>query len=233
MHKTFPLLILSLLTLSSCVQTNSTSDLSSEDDIVSSTDSENSSPTSNEGPGEPPEGEYRISPSPSESDIGFVYNEYGLVMKEIYRDSYYTDLEDVAAYIVTFNDVPDNYYFTTERDGYYESKSLCYGLYGNACRIYPGPYEGNYTHLPYSLDNIYNEADYGGDGYAESSSWNRGAYRLVFTLTGISDYGNDTPVVFYTHDHYDTFIEYKNYYGGWGQAFGDNGISWSSISTWF
>jgi hypothetical protein len=27
--------------------------------------------------------------------------------------------------------------------------------------------------------------------------------------------------VFYTHNHYNDFTEYLNYYGGWGETFGN------------
>ncbi len=246
MRHSLSFLILSTLILSSCSSFGDSSgspsdvDPSSSDTSISS--EHNSSDTAtdtstgaspSESTGEVPVGEYRLNPVPGTGNIGFVYDEYGQVLKEIYKDEYYTDVEDVAAYIVAFNDVPDNYYFTTERNGYGESKDVCYGLYGNECRIYPGPYESNYSFLPYSLDDVYNEADIGGDGYAESSSWNRGALRVVFTLGGIYEYGNNIPVVFYTDNHYDTFYEYKNYVGGWGPEFGENGYDWSPIETWF
>lgn len=250
MRRPLPFLLLSALLLSACVSTGiSDSSNSDSSSIVSSSDSVSSNgdntskdtsettpeTTSSESTSslELPEGEYRLNPIPSQGDVGFIYNEYGQVMKEIYKDEYYTDIEDVAAYIAVFSDVPDNYYFTTERGGYSKSKEACYGLYGDKCRIYPGPYESNYSHLPYSLDSYYNEADVGGDGYATSASWNRGALRIVFTLSGIEHYGDDAPVVFYTDDHYGTFVEYKNYHGGWSPAFGDNGLKWSPIDTWF
>ncbi len=249
MRRSMPLFMLSALILSSCAafgridtsnsastsESSSGNDSSNADSTPSDTSSSASEDTSTNSSSatDLPGGEYRLNPIPSLGDIGFVYDEYGQTMKEIYKGEYYTEVEDVAAYIAAFSDVPENYYFTTERNGYSESKEECYELYGNACRIYPGPYDSNYSHLPYSLDGYYNEADIGGDGYAESSSWNRGALRVVFTLSGISQYGSDVPVVFYTNDHYDTFVEYKNYYGGWGSAFGDNGLSWSPITTWF
>lgn len=243
MKKIFPLLILTLLTLSSCdLVTNSanvlpsTSDTTTPSEVSDVTSDSISSPSNSsdsENPSEPPDEEYRLNPVASNGNIGYVYDRYGEVIKELYQDEHYVELEDVAAYIVTFNDVPDNYFYTTERDGYTKSKRDCYNLYGDVCRIYPGPYNSNYGYLPYSLDDYYHEADIGGEGYAKSSSWNRGALRLVFSLAGIDDYGANAPLVFYTGDHYDTFIEYKNYYGGWGQPFGNNGRDWSIISTWF
>jgi len=238
MNKKYAFFLLSLLVLSSCDFPTASDSLPSDSPSLDSSPSssgESSFDTtiSSDGPGEPPLGEYRINPKPSEGDTGYVYDQYGEIVKELYRNEYYTDLEDVAAYIVTFKETPVNYYFSDERDGYSNAKRECYGLYGDACRIFPGPYDSNYDYLPHSLDYKYNEADIGGEGYAESSSWNRGALRVVFTIKGISDYGSDVPVVFYTGDHYDTFIEYKNYYGGWGEEFGLSGSSWESIDTWF
>ena len=34
-------------------------------------------------------------------------------------------------------------------------------------------------------------------------------------------YEQDEVYVFYTHNHYNDFREYLNYYGGWGQVFGN------------
>ncbi|MFA5421351.1 MAG: ribonuclease domain-containing protein [Bacilli bacterium] len=225
--------ILTLTVFSSCAPAASSSETSFSSSSTSETTSTSESTSNSEDHGEPPSGEYRLSPIASESDTGYVYDQDGDIVKEIFREQFYTDLEDVAAYIATFNDVPDNYFLTDERNGYTQSKKECYDLYENTCRIYPGPYPGNYDYLPYSKDNTYHEADIGGYGYAESSSWNRGALRVIFTLAGIDEYGANIPVVFYTDDHYDHFIEYKNYQGGWGAPFGLNGVSWSSIITWY
>lgn len=243
MRKFSPLLILTLLVLSSCTTNVPSSDTSSDvlasdsssyiSDSSTSDSSSGSAATSSVDHGELPAYEYRLSPVTATGDVGYVYDGYGEIVKELYRTDYYTDLEDVAAYITVFNDVPDNYFFSTERDGYTQAKKECYSLYGDVCRIFPGPYNRNYDFLPYSTDGKYYEADIGGDGYASSSSWSRGALRVVFALAGIDSYGKDVPVVFYTGDHYDTFIEYKNYYGGWSSEFGNNGQDWSPIATWF
>ena len=34
-------------------------------------------------------------------------------------------------------------------------------------------------------------------------------------------YENNEVYVFYTHNHYNDFREYLNYYGGWGEMFGN------------
>ena len=37
----------------------------------------------------------------------------------------------------------------------------------------------------------------------------------------VAVYENNEVYVFYTHNHYNDFREYLNYYGGWGQIFGN------------
>ena len=52
----------------------------------------------------------------------------------------------------------------------------------------------------------------------------RGAARLVYArqdLNGNGTYEPDEVYVFYTHNHYNDFREYLNYYGGWGEMFGN------------
>ena len=75
------------------------------------------------------------------------------------------------------------------------------------------------------------EVDIGDETYASSSSWNRGALRIVLTYAGISAYGSNIPVLFYTDDHYDTFVEYGNYFNGWGKKFGVGNGSWQQLVT--
>ena len=40
-------------------------------------------------------------------------------------------------------------------------------------------------------------------------------------LNGNGVYENNEVYVFYTHNHYNDFREYLNYYGGWGEMFGN------------
>ena len=68
-----------------------------------------------------------------------------------------------------------------------------------------------------------------GNGYAvkiynDGKNITRGAARLVYTRmdknhNGI--YESNEVYVFYTANHYNDFREYLNYYGGWGQIFGN------------
>ena len=52
----------------------------------------------------------------------------------------------------------------------------------------------------------------------------RGAARLVYArrdLNGNRKLEQGEVYVFYTHNHYNDFTEYLNYYGGWGETFGN------------
>ena len=60
--------------------------------------------------------------------------------------------------------------------------------------------------------------------YNNGSSIVRGAARIVYTYSDLN--GNriidlDERYVFYTYNHYNDFQEYLNYYGGWGEMFGN------------
>ena len=60
--------------------------------------------------------------------------------------------------------------------------------------------------------------------YNNGSSITRGAARIVYSYSDLN--GNkvidlDERYVFYTYNHYNDFQEYLNYYGGWGEMFGN------------
>ena len=60
--------------------------------------------------------------------------------------------------------------------------------------------------------------------YNNGSRIVRGAARLVYArkdLNGNGIFEQGEVYVFYTHNHYNDFTEYLNYYGGWGQTFGN------------
>ena len=60
--------------------------------------------------------------------------------------------------------------------------------------------------------------------YNNGTSITRGAARLVYArqdLNGNGVYEQNEIYVFYTDNHYNDFREYLNYYGGWGQIFGN------------
>ena len=60
--------------------------------------------------------------------------------------------------------------------------------------------------------------------YNNGSSITRGAARLVYTREDLNGNGiieQGEVFVFYTHNHYNDFTQYLNYYGGWGETFGN------------
>jgi hypothetical protein len=65
---------------------------------------------------------------------------------------------------------------------------------------------------------------YAAKPYLDNGKLTRGAARLVYArqdLNGNGTYEPDEIYVFYTHNHYNDFREYLNYYGGWGEMFGN------------
>lgn len=84
-------------------------------------------------------------------------------------------------------------------------------------------------------DLIYYEMDIGTTGtdcdpdypceiYNNGYSITRGAARIVYShsdLNGNKIIDLDERYVFYTYNHYNDFQEYLNYYGGWGEMFGN------------
>jgi hypothetical protein len=60
--------------------------------------------------------------------------------------------------------------------------------------------------------------------YNNGSKITRGAARIVYGREDLNRngyYEQDEIFVFYTHNHYNDFREYLNYYGGWGEVFGN------------
>ena len=69
------------------------------------------------------------------------------------------------------------------------------------------------------------EMDIGGAGYNDGHSISRGALRLVYArkdLNGNGVFETNEVYVFFTHNHYHDFTEFLNYFGGWGETFGDH-----------
>lgn len=162
------------------------------------------------------------------------------VMK-IYKGGGYITLEEVAAYMYAFggssDNIPANY--TSKK-----SAALKYSLWGEYQRVNHSYFIGNTDKYPYEpeLPNIsgcggelqYYEMDIGTTGtstpgktsgiYNNGTTITRGAARLVYArqdLNGNGTYEQDEVYVFYTHNHYNDFREYLNYYGGWGEMFGN------------
>ena len=156
----------------------------------------------------------------------------------LYRGGGYITLEEVAAYVYAFGDIPANYVEGKNM----EPESSIWGEY---LRLNHTKFSGNTEKYPYEpeLPNIsgcggelrYYEIDIGTTGtdcddnfivktYNDGQSITRGAARIVYGKydidgDGVYEFGEHH--VFYTYNHYNDFQEYLNYYGGWGEMFGN------------
>ena len=165
----------------------------------------------------------------------------GKEVLRIYRGGGYITLEEVAAYMYAFGgakgSLPANY--TSKKSGSPEKS-----IWGEYLRLNHSHFIGNTNKYPYEpeLPNIsgcggalqYFEMDIGTTGtatpgyapkpYVQNGKITRGAARLVYVrqdLNGNGTYEQNEVYVFYTHNHYNDFREYLNYYGGWGEMFGN------------
>lgn len=171
-----------------------------------------------------------------------VVDGHGNEVMRIYKGGGYITLEEVAAYMYAFGGSSDNL-----PANYTSKKSMKpkESIWGEYLRLNHSYFIGNTAKYPYEpeLPNIsgcggdlqYYEMDIGTTGtvtpgyengrlYNTGSSITRGAARLVYArqdLNGNGIYENDEVYVFYTHNHYNDFREYLNYYGGWGKMFGN------------
>ena len=167
-----------------------------------------------------------------------VLDVYGNEVFRIYRGGGYIALEEIAAYVYAFGDVPANYI---------EGKNMEpeNSIWGEFLRLNHTKFSGDTKRYPYEpkLPNIsgcggelrYYEIDIGTTGtdcdesfisktYNDGQSITRGAARIVYGKydingNGIYEFGEHH--VFYTYNHYNDFQEYLNYYGGWGEMFGN------------
>lgn len=170
----------------------------------------------------------------------YVYDAYGNLAFEIYKDAAYVTLEEVAAYIYAFGDVPINYY-----ENRYDYPQPYASEWGKYLRLNNSFFSGDTEKYPYEpeLPRIYGidgdlryyEVDIGTTGtdcdprypaeiYNDGNRITRGAARIVYSRY----YADGTPItdlndryVFYTYNHYNDFQEYLNYEGGWGEMFGN------------
>ena len=173
-----------------------------------------------------------------DSNTYSVVDVYGNEVFRIYRGGGYITLEEVAAYVYAFGDVPANYVEgkNTEPEN---------SIWGEYLRLNHTKFSGNTDKYPYEpmLPNIsgcggelyYYEIDIGTTGtdcddaysvktYNDGQSITRGAARIVYgkyDLNGNGIYEFGEHHVFYTYNHYNDFQEYLNYYGGWGEMFGN------------
>lgn len=168
----------------------------------------------------------------------YVVNAYGEPVLEVYRGGAYITLEEVAAYVFAFGEPPVN-------QSYSKTTSPTSSPWGEYLRLNNTKFSGDTYKYPYEPalprisgcggDLIYFEMDIGTTGtdcdpsydayiYNNGYSITRGAARIVYSCKDIN--GNkiidlDERFVFYTYNHYNDFQEYLNYYGGWGEMFGN------------
>lgn len=167
-----------------------------------------------------------------------VVDAYGNEVLRVYRGGGYITLEEVAAYVYAFGDVPANYISG-------KSASPSSNIWGKYLRLNHSKFSGSTTKYPYEpeLPDIsgcggslqYYEIDIGTTGtdcdpayyatiYNNGSRITRGAARIVYARFDRNGNGVTDPeekYVFYTYNHYNDFQQYLNYYGGWGYMFGN------------
>ncbi len=170
-----------------------------------------------------------------------VIDENGKVVNKIYKGGGYITLDEVAAYLTAYCDVPINY--DDNKDG-----TPSQSIWGKYLRVNHTKFSGNTRKYPYEpeLPNIngcggniqYMELDIGTTGtdtgggypvktYNNGQSITRGAARIVYTnrYTGGLNANQAVEIenrrIFYTYNHYNDFQEYLNYKGGWGEIFGN------------
>ena len=168
----------------------------------------------------------------------YVVDAYGEIVLEIYRGGAYIMLEEVAAYVFAFGEPPANQ--SASKDTRPTSSP-----WGEYLRLNNTKFSGNTSKYPYEPvlprisgcggDLVYYEMDIGTTGtdcdpsytakiYNNGITITRGAARIVYSCQDRN--GNriidlDERYVFYTYNHYNDFQEYLNYYGGWGEMFGN------------
>lgn len=170
-----------------------------------------------------------------------VVDGYGREVMRIYKGAAYITLEEVAAYMYAFGGsnetLPANYSSAKKT----KPSGSPWGEYLRVNHSYFSGDTGKYPYEP-ELPNIsgcggdlqYYELDIGTTGtetpgykaypYNNGTSIERGAARIVYArqdLNGNGVYETDEVYIFYTHNHYNDFREYLNYFGGWGEMFGN------------
>lgn len=168
----------------------------------------------------------------------YVVDAYGNIVNKIFRGGAYIMLEEVAAHMFAFGELPANH--STSK-----STKPTSSPWGEFLRLNHSKFSGSTTNYPYEpmLPDIsgcggalqYYEMDVGTMGtdcdpnyditvYNNGSKITRGAARIVYTRydkdgDGVIEIGET--YLFYTYNHYNDFQEYLNYEGGWGEMFGN------------
>ena len=168
----------------------------------------------------------------------YIVDGYGEVVGQVFRGGAYVTLEEVAAYVFAFGDIPANY-STSKKTKPTES------IWGEYLRVNHTQFSGSTSKYPYEpeLPDIsgcggslrYFEMDIGTTGtdcdpgyraelYNNGTKITRGAARIVyarFDANGDKIIDINERYLFYTYNHYNDFQEYLNYQGGWGEIFGN------------
>ncbi len=174
----------------------------------------------------------------ADEDTYVVVDYAGREVFRVFRGGGYITLEEVAAYVYAFGDVPPNY-----NAG--KKLSPTSSPWGEYLRLNHSKFTGNTSKYPYEpeLPDIsgcggeltYYELDIGTQGtdcdprytariYNDGSRITRGAARIVYARydrNGDAIIDPTERYLFYTYNHYNDFREYLGYYGGWGEMFGN------------
>ena len=162
--------------------------------------------------------------------------------KTIYRGGGYTNLDEVAAHVFAFNEIPGNHIASNRSD----PSNSRWGEYLrlNHTQFYKWDADTRYPYQPIipgikSPPNngsiMYYEMDIGTTGtdcdpgypceiYNDGEIITRGAARIVYSQYDEDKSGDiemDERHLFYTYNHYNDFQEFLNYEGGWGKMFGN------------
>lgn len=170
-----------------------------------------------------------------------IVDAYGRGVMTIYRGGAYVMLEEVAAYLFAFGEIPANH---TSQKSISKARDM-FTKWGEYLRLNHTKFSGSTTKYPYEpeLPNIsgcggdlqYYELDVGTTGtdcdpsypaavYNDGNRIDRGAARIVYTVydkNGDKIIDINEKYLFYTYNHYNDFQEYLNYWGGWGEMFGN------------
>lgn len=168
----------------------------------------------------------------------YVVDSNGKIVNRIFKDGAYVTLEEVAAYIFAFGEIPANY--VSQKGG-----NPTTNPWGKYLRVNHSRFFGDTDKYPYEpeLPEIsgcggeidYFELDIGTTGtdcdpvykpyeYNNGTKITRGAARIVYTrydANGDKIIDINEKYLFYTNNHYNDFREYLNYQGGWGEIFGN------------
>lgn len=193
---------------------------------------------------------YRIDEGVYEYDkagefLSYTINNLKGLTKKVYFRAAYVTLEDVAAYVFAFGNVPSNW--SSSRSGslgswgvykrfnnsYFSADTDQYKFEPDVPRTdFNGSYSGEGIYKYYEMDFGYTQTDWelGYTTYTEpynnGSFVTRGPVRLVYTGSDTNDNRGAKFIpmehrhVFLTYNHYNDFIEYLNYENGWGIPFG-------------